>query len=750
MFRVVRRALVPAAAIAGVLSCSDRPPLAPVAPGGTGPSSLITCTATIASPSITCTPQSTGNPHLKSDLTTGGQGIYVTLRSTNVSYNSSTKIFQGDIAVQNLMAQTLGDSNSTVTGVRVFFQTNPTNGVVTLGDSTGTFTQSNQSYFVYPQTIGPFAASASQTWQWSFSAATDTSFTFSVLVDAKVEDDAGVLRWIPQTTTSTFNGLWGASASAVYGVTEEGSIWRFNGTTWQDLPSGGFNGLVGIWGSDTNDVYAVGGNGDILHYDGRSWLKETSGTTNSLAGVSGSSSTDVYAVGNAGTILHFNGSAWSVMADTAHQNFASVWVATTTAVYATGSLGQLWKWDGVIWAKLGGLASPTNCFSVWASSATNVFAACAGGVLLHYDGTTVTTISSGQLNALNAVWGADSTHIYAVGDNGTVLHSTDGGGSWPAITNSFSGNLLSAWGLNATTFYAGGAQGTIQQSNGTTLSISFQEHTDALNSVWGTAVGNAYAVGGNGVVVHYDGTSWTTAATLGASFLNSVWGSASNDIYAVGAGVPAPRVVIYHSTNGTTWTPDSVTLATGDGNLNAVWGASSTSLYAVGDGGVIVHGHAGSWTAQSSGTTDDLLGTWGTSDNDAWAVGGTISDGVILHYNGTSWSPSTTDSNAVNGVWAFDASHVFAVTSGGSILTFNGSTWSKVAHISPTPLVAIWGTSATDVYAAGGATLLHYNGSAWTVQSTGISSATLSLLSVWGSSSTDVIAVGSGIYHGVR
>ena len=125
MFRVVRRGLVPAAAVVGVFCCTDRTPLAPVAPGGTGPSALITCTATVASRSITCAPQSTGNPRLKSDLTTGGQGIYVTLRSTNVSYNSSTQIFQGDITVQNLMAETLGDSNSVTTGVRVFFRMSP-------------------------------------------------------------------------------------------------------------------------------------------------------------------------------------------------------------------------------------------------------------------------------------------------------------------------------------------------------------------------------------------------------------------------------------------------------------------------------------------------------------------------------------------------------------------------------------------------------------------------------------------------
>jgi len=752
MFRVVRRGLVPAAAIAGVLSCSDRTPLAPVTPEGTTSSLVISCKATVASPSISCAPQSTGNPHLKS-LTVGGQGVYVTLRSTNVMFNSSDSIFQGDITVQNLMAQTIGDSNSLVTGVRVFFLTEPAPPVTIVGDSTGTVTMSGQHYFVYHQSIAPFGSSTSQTWQWNLHGA--VSFTFSVLVDAKVEADSGVLRWTPQTTTSTFNGIWGATANAIYAVTQEGSIWRFNGTTWTDLPAGGFNGLLGVWGSDTNDIYAVGGAGDILHYDGKSWLKETSGTANGIAGISGSSSTDIYAVGDVHTILHYNGTAWSAMTDSSTQNFASVWVATSTVIYATGSKGELWKGDGTNWTRLGIVTGGVNCFSVWASSATNVFAACKGGVLLHYNGTTVATIDTSKTHtgsALNAVWGPDSLHIFVAGDNGTVLESTDGGSTWPSVSNSFTGNLLSAWGLNSTTIYTGGRQGTVQKYNGTTLSTSLQEHADALNSVWGTATTNAYAVGGNGVVVRYDGTTWTTSATVAASFLNSVWGSASNDIYTAGAGDGVSKAVIYHSTTGTAWTPDTVSTS-GDGNINAVWGASSASIYAVGDGGVILHGKTGGpWTSQSSGTAEDLLGVWGTSDADVWAVGGGLSDGFILHYNGTSWSttPFPTDSTAVNGVWAPDTTHAFAVSSGGSIFAFNGSSWSKLAHISPTPLIAIWGTSATDVYAAGGSTLLHFNGQAWTQQSMGISSAALSLLSIWGSSSTDIIAVGSGIYHGVR
>src|SRR2546422_1531974 len=42
-----------------------------------------------------------------------------------------------------------------------------------------------------------------------------------------------------------------------------------------------------------------------------------------------------------------------------------------------------------------------------------------------------------------------------------------------------------------------------------------------------------------------------------------------------------------------------------------------------------------SWTAQTSGTSQHLLGVWGSGGTDVFAVGG---GGTIVHYDGTSWT----------------------------------------------------------------------------------------------------------------
>src|SRR5438132_10113897 len=133
---------------------------------------------------------SCGNPNTTTDLILGGQGMYVQLRSSNVSYNASTQIFRADVTVQNLTALNLGTPDgSTVTGVKVFFYSGPTvtsgSGTVTVAnpDGTGTFTGTNQPYFFYNQTLATGQVSAAKTWQWSV-LSTVVTLNCQVLVDA--------------------------------------------------------------------------------------------------------------------------------------------------------------------------------------------------------------------------------------------------------------------------------------------------------------------------------------------------------------------------------------------------------------------------------------------------------------------------------------------------------------------------------------------------------------------------------------
>ncbi len=127
---------------------------------------------------------------MKTDLVLGGQGIYVTLQSSNVSYDTNTFQFQATVTVQNLTTLPIGTPDSTsVTGVKVFFASGPTvtsgTGAVTLenADSIGTFTGSDQPFFFYDQILQPLQVSAPRTWLWTVPSTVNT-FSFEVLVDA--------------------------------------------------------------------------------------------------------------------------------------------------------------------------------------------------------------------------------------------------------------------------------------------------------------------------------------------------------------------------------------------------------------------------------------------------------------------------------------------------------------------------------------------------------------------------------------
>ena len=139
---------------------------------------VLNCVAEVGAGTLTCTAPSASDTQdghgITADLVLGGQGTYVALRSSNVSYNSGTTTFQADVTVQNLTVEPMGTPDgSTVTGVKVFFHSGPTvtsgTGTVTVvnADGTGAFTGTNQPYFFYDQILPTAQVSAAKTWRWA-------------------------------------------------------------------------------------------------------------------------------------------------------------------------------------------------------------------------------------------------------------------------------------------------------------------------------------------------------------------------------------------------------------------------------------------------------------------------------------------------------------------------------------------------------------------------------------------------------
>jgi photosystem II stability/assembly factor-like uncharacterized protein len=111
-----------------------------------------------------------------------------------------------------------------------------------------------------------------------------------------------------------------------------------------------------------------------------------------------------------------------------------------------------------------------------------------------------------------------------------------------------------------------------------------------------------------------------------------------------------------------------------------------------------------------------VIGVWGSSPSDVWAVG----RGVSIHYNGSGWSsvpikpgfpefPDAVWASSQSNAWVVGSSELPGTCCSGRIAHYDGTTWSDDVSIGALPrLHAIWGSSASDVWVVGdGGTLLH-------------------------------------------
>jgi hypothetical protein len=266
----------------------------------------------------------------------------------------------------------------------------------------------------------------------------------------------------------------------------------------------------------------------------------------------------------------------------------------------------------------------------------------------------------------------------------------------------------------------------------------------ADNDIW--AVGYSTSSSTNQpLAVHFNGTSWSAVSTptlSGGGSFSGVAAVASNNVWAVGSTGSQPLIEHW---NGTSWSVVSSPNLSQGGFFNAVTAISTNNVWAAGDFGnlsgyLVEHWNGTSWSVVSSpalngdGGLDILAGISADGSNDVWAVGD--SPGVILHYNGTSWTrtnlpPARYGGPALYAVAALSPSNVWAVGMVRPSSAFewrplvehwNGTSWSQISSPDPNPhigynLRAIAAISASDIWAAGTTGIEDWNGTSWSLVS---------------------------------
>ena len=269
-----------------------------------------------------------------------------------------------------------------------------------------------------------------------------------------------------------------------------------------------------------------------------------------------------------------------------------------------------------------------------------VVVSAAGAIFTSSDGSKWTSLSSKTGNNLRSMASSGSQWV-AVGSNGTILTSNDGGAEWSPQSSGSGANLASVvWsGSRYVAVGAAGLHGTIlTSSNGTTWSTIGglgSGELILLGLTWSgsqfVAVGTAPA--GGAILTSPNGSTWTSNPSAASAALRGVIWSGSQFV-AVG-----DYATILFSTDGKTWTPPSGLIPTEKSLYGVVWSPQKKLFVAVGQAGTILTSpDAKTWTARTSNATFDLKAVAWSGQQFA-AIGS--ANTLVTSPDGVTWTAQT-------------------------------------------------------------------------------------------------------------
>jgi hypothetical protein len=263
-------------------------------------------------------------------------------------------------------------------------------------------------------------------------------------------------------TSSSLNGVY-ASGEGVYVVGTGGHAWVGGASDdWTAMdPQVDGNDLTDLWGSGAGDsltMYATASAGYVAHFTGGAWSAEDLGTPNH-EGIGGSGPEALYAV-SWGGIYHWDGVSWTFerAPDDAKLNAVyavgdeAIAVGEGGAIVHRASDGTWSAMDSGVTAALHGVAG---------SSMSDVWAVGDDGVVLHYTGAGWEASDAGVTAPLWAVFVPAPDSVFVVGNNGTAI--TFDGTAWSALPTGVVNNLYAIHGVSATNMWAVGNTGVAIQ-----------------------------------------------------------------------------------------------------------------------------------------------------------------------------------------------------------------------------------------------------------------------------------------------
>jgi hypothetical protein len=283
------------------------------------------------------------------------------------------------------------------------------------------------------------------------------------------------------------------------------------------------------------------------------------------------------------------------------------------------------------------------------------------------------------------------------------------------------------------------------------------ELTNQLNAVDARAADQVWVVGlarfSEGVgtrplAIRSSGGTWTITPTPALTDYGSFSGvdaTAANDAWAVGQQeVGGSARPLTERWNGSSWSivPSPLPSGAAQGELTEVKAFSGTNAWAVGSyfagsrRTLVQRWDGTAWNVLPSPSphpsTNLLQGVDGVASDDLWAVGSAGTDGLVMRWNGATWSqvalpPLGPDLSRLRleDVAAVSATDVWIVGSAQRgccqpvpyFLHWTGQGWQhgQPAGV-PATLSAVTALSPNQVYAVGSTTISRWDGGAWRVE----------------------------------
>ena len=328
--------------------------------------------------------------------------------------------------------------------------------------------------------------------------------------------------------------------------------------------------------------------------------------------------------------------------------------------------------------------------------------------------------------ALAASW--TSVPAPPAGQNGLLLGvtSTSDTNAWAVGYSNAAANGLGA--KMVIDHWAGSAWSQVTAPAITGSADLLGVNSSSTNDAWAVGYWRVQRYQFNPLAIHWNGTAWSTSSSVasavpGGTILYGVTDISPTDAYAFGnnSSLASGELAQW---NGTSWSRVTYPLPTNTGyntTLNAISADSSSDVWVIGSfldqvGSSLRwetfsdHWNGSTWTVVPMPlvTGSDTLFTYQISSADAispsnvWVVGGsgdnaspyggTPSNTLIEHWNGSAWSVVTSPSPGTNanltGVTSSSANNVWAVgydtPSGSSVaqtltMNWNGTAWTTVA-----------------------------------------------------------------------